>query len=111
MKSKLTTISIHVIGWCMLLLMPYITTYQHIKSFAANADGMSFLPIILVSIVNIIIFYISYFYVIPRFLFAKKYLNYSLLLFSFFVLSFVFAFLIFEITGSAPESLEANPLL
>ncbi|HEV8283638.1 MAG TPA: histidine kinase [Chitinophagaceae bacterium] len=112
MKSKLTTISIHIIGWCLLLLMPYITTYEHIKFFAPNTNGISFLPIILVSIINIIIFYINYFYLIPRFLFAKKYLNYSFLLFSCLVLSFVFAFLIFKITGSDPERLEAtNPLL
>ena len=33
--------------------MPYITAYQHIKSFAPNMNGISFFPIILVSIINI----------------------------------------------------------
>src|SRR5215468_12176561 len=112
MKSKLTTISLHIVGWCLLLLMPCITTYQHIKYFAPNTNRISFLPTILVSIINIIIFYINYFYLIPRFLFTKKYLNYSFLFLSCLVLSIALDFLIFRITGSDWESLEVtNPVL
>src|SRR5688572_13042234 len=112
MRSKLTTISIHIVGWCLLLLMPYFTTYQHIKSFAPNMNGISFLPIILIGIINIIIFYFNYFYFIPRLLFTRKYLNYSFLFLFCLVLSFTLAFLIFEVTGAGPAGLEAaNPVL
>jgi sensor histidine kinase YesM len=112
MRSKFTTISVHVVGWCLLVLMPYATTYQHIKSFAPNMNGISFFPIILVGIINIIIFYFNYFYLIPRFLFAKKYLNYSFLFFFCLILSFALAFLIFEETKVAADPLEGkNPIL
>jgi sensor histidine kinase YesM len=60
---------------------------------------MFFLPIVLVGVINVIIFYINYFYLIPAFLFAKKYVNYTLLFLSCLVLSFAFAFLIFDLTG------------
>jgi sensor histidine kinase YesM len=108
MRSKLTTVSVHVVGWCLLVLMPYTTTYEHIKSFAPNMNGISFLPIVLVGIINIIIFYFNYFYLIPRFLFAKKYLNYSFLFFSCLILSFALAFLIFEQTRVGTDALEGN---
>jgi sensor histidine kinase YesM len=111
MKSNLTTISIHIIGWLLLLLMPYITTYQHIKSFAPNMTGISFLSILFVSAINIVIFYVNYFYLIPRFLFAKKYLEYSVLFVGCLTLSFAVGFLVFESTGPDQETLKASPLL
>jgi len=111
MVSKLTTFSTHFIGCCLLLLMPYITAYQHMKFFAPNMHGISFLPIILVSIINIILFYINYFYLIPRFLFAKQYFTYSFLFFSCLALSFVFAFLLFRAPPSDSQGLEATNAL
>jgi sensor histidine kinase YesM len=111
MKSNLTTISIHIIGWLLLLLMPYITTYQHIKSFAPNMTGISFLPLLFVSAINIVIFYVNYFYLIPRFLFAKKYLEYSVLFVGCLILSFTVGFLVFESTGPDQETWKASPLL
>ena len=112
MAPKLTTLSIHIIPWCLLLLMPYITAYQHMKFFASNMQGISFLPIIFVSIINIILFYINYFYLIPRFLFAKKYFTYSLLFLLCLALSFAFTFVFFKTPPSDPQGLEAtNPLL
>jgi sensor histidine kinase YesM len=110
MKSRFTTIAVHTMGWCLLLLMPYITTYQHIKTFSPGINGMLFLPIVLVGVINIIIFYINNFYLIPRFLFTKKYFNYTLLFLSCLVLSFALAFLIFDVTG--PTGSEgADPVL
>jgi sensor histidine kinase YesM len=110
MNSRFTTISIHTVGWCLLLLMPYMTSYAHLKSFAPGINGIFFLPIVLVGVVNIIIFYINYFYLIPGFLFTKKYLSYSLLFFSCLVLSFGLAFLIFEVTDPAGSE-AAGPVL
>jgi sensor histidine kinase YesM len=110
MRSRFTTIVVHTIAWCVLLLMPYITTYQHIKSFSPGISGMFFLPIVLVGVINIIIFYINYFYLIPRYLFTKKYLNYSLFFLSSLGVSFALAFLIFEMTGPTGSEV-ADPVL
>jgi sensor histidine kinase YesM len=112
MKARLTTIAIHVVGWCLLLLMPYITTYQHIKTFTPNVNSISLLPIILAGMINIVIFYFNSFYLIPRFLFAKKYLQYSFIFFSCLVVSFALGSLIFEITDDdSSYSQAAKPLL
>jgi signal transduction histidine kinase len=112
MNSQLTTFFIHIIGWCLLLLMPCLTTYWHLRSFELSTNITSLLPILIVSIINLMIFYSNYFYLIPRFLFAKKYINYSFLFFSCLAVSYVFAFFNFHITGFAPERLEAaNPIL
>jgi sensor histidine kinase YesM len=112
MRLKLATLSIHIVGWCLLLLMPYVTTYEHVRSFAPGTTGISFLPIMLMGIINIVIFYFNYFYLIPKFLFTKKYLYYAVFFFSCLVLSFVLAFFIFDETGTSPDALEAaNPLV
>jgi sensor histidine kinase YesM len=110
MKPIFTTISIHVIGWCLLLLIPYITTYQHMRSYVPNMTGSSFLPIIIVCVINIVIFYINYFFLIPKFLFGKKYTNYTFLLLLCLLLSFGLALLIFNVTESGPEFQTTNPL-
>ena len=109
MKSRLTIVSIHIIGWCLLLVMPYITTYQHVKAFTPYANDISFLPVIVVSAINIFIFYINYFYLIPRFLFNKRYVSYGFIFISCLVSSFAFAYLVFEMTAPAKEG-SANPL-
>ena len=75
-------------------------------------NDVSFLPIILVGFINIALFYFNYFYLIPRFLFTKKYLNYSFLFFFCLMLSLALAFFIFEETGTGQGALAAvNPIL
>lgn len=71
---------IHVVGWGLLLLIPYLTGYEHLRTFANRDDGITLWPVVVISAINIVIFYINYNYLIPRFLFARKYVGYCFLL-------------------------------
>lgn len=112
MKNKFITISIHVIAWVFLLMVPFLSTHQVIRSFVPASEHISLIPIITLSLIFIIIFYINYYVLIPRFLLQKKHLLYifALLLsiFTAFVLSHEFLYL----SGFNPNRLENfNPVL
>lgn len=99
-SQKTTTVTVHIIGWCLLLLMPYALTYEHVKTFAPNLEDISFTPILLIGSINLVIFYFNYFYLVPTFLFAKQYPAYSLIFFACLSVSYVFAFVFFDLQGS-----------
>ncbi len=90
MKNLFFTITIHIIAWGVLLMLPFVATYQVISSFSESSDHISLIPVILLGIIFVFIFYFNYFILIPRFLLAKKYLTYITAL----VLAILTAFLI-----------------
>ena len=90
MKNLFIRISIHVIAWGLLLMVPFLSTQQVIKSFSQTTDNFSLVPIIILSLFLIVIFYFNYFILIPKFLLLKKYLLYVIML----VFSIVFAFIL-----------------
>jgi sensor histidine kinase YesM len=112
MRSNLTKVSVHVIGWCLLFLVPFFWTYQTSKSFAPILTVKPILPIGIIGAANILLFYLNYFILIPKFLFHKRYFLYiSTLLCSIFF-SFLFSFLVFKVFGFSPDDLvAANPFL
>ena len=111
MKNLFIKISIHIIAWGLLLMVPFLSTYQVIKSFAPT-DNISLVPIIILSLFLIIIFYFNYFVLIPKFLLLKKYWLYiSLLVFSI-VTGFVLSGLFFNLFGVNPDNIASiNPVL
>jgi len=111
MKNLLITISIHVIAWGLILIIPFFSTYQVIKSFAPT-ENISLAPIIPLSLFLIAIFYFNYFVLIPKFLLIKKYLVYvSTLVFSI-VTAFVLSRVFLNLSGFNPDDLKnINPIL
>jgi len=111
MKNLFITISIHVIAWGFLLMVPFFSTYQVFKSFTP-IDNISFVPIIILSLFLIVIFYFNYFVLIPKFLLLKKYLLYiSTLVFSI-VTAFILSGVFLKLSGFNPDNLASiNPTL
>lgn len=111
MKNLLITISIHVIAWGLLLMIPFLSTYQVFKSFA-SIDDISLVPIIILSLILIIIFYFNYFVLIPKFLLLKKYLLYVSALVLTIVTTFVLSRIFLKLSDFNPDNLvNINPAL
>lgn len=79
-KNRFFTISIHVIGWCLLMLAPFLSTQQVYQTVLPSSSIISLVPIFVLSTILISIFYINYFILIPKYLFTKKYGLYFILL-------------------------------
>lgn len=111
MKNLFITISIHVIAWGFLLMVPFFSTYQVMKSFAP-IDNISLVPIIILSLIFIVIFYFNYFVLIPKFLLLKKYLLYVITLVSSIVTAFILSGVFFNLFGFNPDNMASiNPAL
>lgn len=111
MKNLFITISIHVIAWGFLLMVPFFSTYQVIKSLAPTAN-ISLFPIIISSLFLTVIFYFNYFVLIPKFLLLKKYLLYVITLVLSIVTAFVLLGLFFNLFDVNPDGIGIiNPIL
>jgi len=111
MKNFFITISIHVIAWGLLLMVPFMSTYQVIKSFAPS-ENISLVPIIISSLFLIVIFYFNYFVLIPKFLLLKKYLFYVITLVLSIVTAFVLSGVFFNLFDVNPDNIgNINPVL
>lgn len=76
--NKFSKISIHAISWILLLVIPYLSTYKTLKSFNINPKHITYTPIVLMTVTLIALFYINYFYLVPKYLITKKYKQYFL---------------------------------
>ncbi len=112
MKNKLIIISVHVIAWMLLLLVPFLSTYQVLQSLVLDDKILRYMPIFISSLCLIAIFYANYFILIPKFLFTKKYKNYFFSFVGSVILALFFANLIFYLFDFNPQKLEKlNPLI
>lgn len=112
MKGKVHAISIHVLVWTLLLIVPYASTYQVLRSLIPSANSVSLAPVFVLSTVLIIIFYLNYFYLIPRYLLTKRFLFYFTSLFVAVLSAFLLSGLIFYFSDFKPENLALiNPTL
>lgn len=112
MKNRFATISIHIIAWALLLLVPFLSTRQVFQSIIPSSDAVSVSPIFVLSALLITIFYFNYFLLIPKYLLTKKYwLYFSFLLLSIFA-AFLLSGVVFLFSDFNPEKLvNANPIL
>jgi sensor histidine kinase YesM len=111
MKNLFITISIHIIAWALLLMVPFLSTHQVIKSFAPT-DNISFIPVIILSVFFIVIFYFNYFVLIPKFLLLKKHLLYIITLVLSIVAAFILSGVFFRLFDFNPENMaKINPVL
>jgi sensor histidine kinase YesM len=112
MKVKPLTIAIHVLVWVLLLVIPYISTDQVFNLLVPNSDVKYLLLSIALSTILIMIFYFNYFFLIPRYLLAKKYWLYFLFLLLAIAAGFILSRVIFFLSDFNPEMLaRLNPTI
>ncbi|WP_346318730.1 histidine kinase [Chitinophaga sp. YIM B06452] len=90
MKVTRFTIATHALVWVLLLVVPYVSTDQVFDTLDPSSGKKYLWLCLALSAVLIIIFYFNYFFLIPRYLLAKKYWLY----FSFLLLAIVSVFLL-----------------
>jgi len=73
MKVRRFTIALHALVWVLLLVIPYVSTDQVFNSLDAGANVKYLLLCFVLSAMLIMVFYINYFFLIPKFLLLKKY--------------------------------------
>jgi len=95
MKVKSFTIITHAFVWLFLLVIPYVTTDQVFESLDNKSDIKYLLLCSANSTTLIVAFYINYFFLIPKFLLAKKYWLYFLFLLSSIITVFLLSGAIF----------------
>ena len=112
MKVKRLTIAIHALVWILLLVIPYISTDQVFNLFVPESGIKYLLLSIALSTVLIIIFYFNYFFLIPKYLLAKKYWLYVLFLLLAIATVFLLSGAIFFFSDFNPDILvKPNPVI
>jgi len=109
MKAKRLTIAIHTLVWLLLLVVPYISTDQVFNSLDPASDVKYLLLCFTISSVLLITFYLNFYFLIPKFLFARKgWLYFIILLLMiavvFFLLGVIFIFSDFSAEALAKMS-------
>lgn len=112
MKVKPFIIAIHALVWLLLLVIPYVTTDQVFNSLAPESEAKYLLLCLALSTILITIFYFNYFFLIPKFLLAKKYWLYFLFLLLAIATVLLLSGAIFFFSDFNPEKLAAtNPAI
>ncbi len=93
-------------------MIPFLSSYKVIKSFASATDNISLVPVITLSLILIILFYFNYFILIPKFLLVKKYLFYVSTLVLTIVTAFVLSGIFLNLFKFDPGKMaNINPVL
>ena len=112
MKVKSFTIAIHALIWVLLLVIPYATTDQVFSLLDPASDIKYLLLCLALSTVLIVIFYFNYFCLIPKYLLAKRYWLYSILLLLSIAAGFLLLVVIFLFSDFQSETLvKTNPVI
>lgn len=112
MTVKSFTIALHALVWVLLLVIPYVTTDQVFNSLAPESNIKYLLLCFILSAVLIITFYFNYLFLIPKYLLAKKYWPYFLLLLFTIAMVFLLSGAIFFFSDFNPGILaKVNPTI
>ncbi|MFT3822923.1 MAG: histidine kinase [Chitinophagaceae bacterium] len=105
MKVKWFNISIHVLVWVLLLVIPYISTDQVFNALDPALDIKYLLLCVALSAVLIVTFYFNYLFLIPRYLLTNKYWSYFSFLLLAIITVFVLSGMLFSFSDFSPEKL------
>jgi two-component system, LytTR family, sensor kinase len=72
MRSNKSHVVFHIIGWCIFFILPIIFIDNSILNELKHQKVFSLYPIILSNIAFMGLFYLNYFFLIPKFLLRKK---------------------------------------
>jgi LytS/YehU family sensor histidine kinase len=78
--NRILKIALHVLVWVLILVVPFISISESIREIGGFDFVFSYVPIFTMSIFLILIFYINYFILIPRYLLRQRYLRFTMLL-------------------------------
>ena len=76
MKVNRVAAAMHALVWVLLLVIPYVPTDQVFNALDPSSDRKYLLLCLALSSLLLVIFYINYFLLIPRYLLAKRYWTY-----------------------------------
>ncbi len=107
-KVKHLSIALHALVWILLLVVPYVSTDQLFHSSATISDNKYLLLCIILSTALILIFYINYFFLIPKYLLTRKYWLYFSFLLMAIAAVFFLSKLIFILSDFNPETLSGT---
>src|SRR5574343_580030 len=112
MNNKYALISIHVLVWILVLFVPLVSVYQMLDSFLPKSSIAPFIPVILLSLMLISLFYVNYLILIPKLFHTKKYLFYASALVRLIDAAILFSRVVFYYITFGPDSLRLyNPIL
>lgn len=112
MKIKRLTIVIHALVWLLLLVIPYISTDQLFDVLEPVSDTNYLSLCLAISSILLITFYFNRFFLIPKFLFAKKGWVYFVVLLLMICTVFLLIGIVFFFFGFTPDALDkTEPIL
>lgn len=104
MKVRLLAIATHVLIWVLLLVVPYVSTDQVFSALNSALDKEYLLLCFTLSGVLITIFYINYYFLIPRYLNVRRYWLYFTFLLLAIAAVFIFSGAIFLFSDFNPDT-------
>ncbi len=112
MKTKRITLAIHALVWVLLLVIPYVSTDQVFSTLDPASDMRYLFQCLALSAVLLITFYFNYYFLIPKYLLAKKYWLYFLFLLFAIAMTFLLSGATFFFSDFNPEELsKTNPII
>jgi sensor histidine kinase YesM len=109
MNQKAKAIITHTFFWSLFLSIP-IYIYLSSSHWASKNITYFIIKAVIACTLLVTSFYFNYHYLVPKFLFPKKYFQYSALLFAFWFISEILPVIIIKHTGN-PSNLFNNPAL
>jgi len=102
----------HALVWALLMVVPYFTTDQVFSSLDSTSDTKYLIHSLLLSLVLIVMFYLNYFYLVPKFLLRRKYISYITFLFIAIATVFYISVALFIFSDFNPKILgQINPVI
>lgn len=112
MKVTRVAVAMHALVWVLLLVIPYVPTDQVFNALDPSSDRKYLLLCLTLSSLLLIIFYINYFLLMPRYLLAKRYWAYfSGLLLAILVAAALFLGILYFSDFNSLRALNANPVV
>lgn len=112
MKNKYALIAIHALVWILVLFVPLVSVYQMLDSFLPKTSIAPFVPVIILSLMLISLFYVNYLILIPKLFHTKKYLFYAISLAVLILAAVLFSRIVLYYINFGPDSIRLyNPLL
>lgn len=112
MKVNRVAVAMHALVWVLLLVIPYVPTDQVFNALDPSSDRKYFLLCLALSSLLLVIFYINYFLLIPRYLLAKWYWTYfGALLLAILVAGALFLGILYLSDFNSLRALNTNPVI
>lgn len=112
MKVNRVAAAMHALVWVLLLVIPYVPTDQVFNALDPSSDRKYLLLCLALSSLLLVIFYINYFLLIPRYLLAKRYWTYfGALLLAILLAGALFLGILYLSDFNSLRALNTNPVI